>query len=63
MPQTLKKLRGHIALGLSVHACVHASVKKNPRVFKFHKWIPHKKINLTVFLKFELSPFVELCPF
>ena len=26
MPPTLKKLKGHIALGLSVHACVRPSV-------------------------------------
>ena len=27
MPPTLKKLKGHIALGLSVRASVHASVR------------------------------------
>ena len=48
LPPTLKMLRGHIALGLSVPAYVRPSLhpfKKNKvRVLKLHKWIPHQKI-------------------
>ena len=62
MPPTLEKLKGHIALGLSVRPSVRASVTK---FIKFHKRIPHQIIIDTYFFKSELhvSPFVELCPF
>ena len=39
MPPTLKKLKGHIALGWSVRPS-----KNEARFFKFHRWIPHQKI-------------------
>ena len=48
MPPTSKKLTGHIGFGLSVHPCVHASIRSSKtvhaRVLKFHIWIPHGKI-------------------
>ena len=58
MPQTLKKLKGHIALGLSI-----CPDNNSARVFKFHRWIPHQKIIGLGFFKSGLSPFLELCPF
>ena len=48
MPLTLKKLKWHIALGLSVcvyvFVCVSVLVfeKKTVRFFEFHKQIPYK---------------------
>ena len=58
MPPTLKKLKGHIALGLSVRPN-----NNKANVFKFHRWIPHQKIIYLYFFKSGLSPIVELCPF
>ena len=59
MPQTSKKLTGHIGFGLSVRSSktVHA------RVLKFHIWIPHGKIADTLFFFFSrLSPFLWKTP-
>ena len=47
MPSTLKKLKGHIALGLSVCASVCACARPlqvQDRVLKFHGWTQHQKI-------------------
>ena len=50
MPPTLKKLVGHIAFGLSVHAVVTLFYGScnfgyvHARVLKFHICIPHGKI-------------------
>ena len=41
----------------SWHFLMHA------RVLKFRIWILHGKIADTLFFLFELSPFLELCPF
>ena len=70
MPQTLKKLMGHIAFErVCVGACVRHkfctycnfySVKAN--VLKFHIWNPYKNSG-PVFIISELSPFLELWPF
>ena len=64
MPPTLEKLKGHIAFGLSVRACVCPSVCPFKiyldTVLKFHIWIPIQKIIDTYFFKSGLSPFVEL---
>ena len=43
MPQSFEKLKGHIALGLSVHLSIRPN-KFEDRVLNFHKWIPHQRI-------------------
>ena len=57
MPPTLEKLKGHIALGLSVRVCTRPSVRllQNSlrQVLKFHIWIPHQKIIYTYFLSMD----------
>ena len=72
MPPTPKKLRGHNASGLSVRACVCASVRRacyifgtlHGRVLKLHIWLRHPKlVDPYFFFLFELSFFLELCPF
>ena len=43
MPPTLKKLTGHIALGLSARPSVRP-LQVLDRVLKFHRWTQHQKI-------------------
>ena len=62
IPPTFEKLKGHIAFGLSVRACVRYKIYSDT-VFEFHMWIPHQKIIDTYFFMSGLSPFVELIPF
>ena len=74
MLPTSKKLRGHIALGLSLISCVgawfcssrffmHILWTVHDRVLKFHLWIPHGNIADLYFFWPELCPFLELRPF
>ena len=47
MPINLNKLKGHIALGLSIRPSVRLSFHQlqiEDRVLKFHRWIPHQKV-------------------
>ena len=61
---TLEKLKERIALGLSVRPSVYPFKIYQDTVLKFHIWTPHQKKYLTrIYLKSELSPFVELYPF
>ena len=64
MPQTLKKLKVHIALGLSIRLSVHLFKIYEDTVLKFHILYGFliKKELTHIFLKSGLSPFVELCP-
>ena len=61
MPPTLKKLKGHIAFGLSV--CVCALEEKKVRFFKFHKQIPHQKIADHIFFSMNYFPMWSYAPF
>ena len=54
MPPLLKKLKGHIAFGLSVLVCVRPSMRQLQNT-----WIPYQKIIDKYFCKSGLSPFVE----
>ena len=68
MPPTLEKLKGHIALGISVRPAVCPSVRASIQnllrySLEFHILISHQEIIDTSFFKSELSPSVELCPF
>ena len=64
--QTSKKLRGHIASGLSVHASVrHAYYifrTMHAKGLKFHIWMYHQKADIYFFLS-ELPTFPELNPY
>ena len=63
MPQTSKKLTGHIGFGLPVHASIRSRTV-HARVLKFHIWIPHGKIfDTPFFFLVRVSSFLELCPF
>ena len=58
MPPTLKKLKGHIALSLSIRPS-----KTKFRVFKFHRWIPHQKITEQYcFFKVWINPLCGVMP-
>ena len=50
MRPTLKKLKGHIALGLSVRTYVCQFKTKLGRIWRFLKWIPHQKELICIFL-------------
>ena len=43
MPQILEKLKGHIALGLSVRPSVCPFKIYQDTVMLFHIWTPHQK--------------------
>ena len=61
MPPTLKKLKEHIALGLSVRPSIHYKFKI--RVLKFHRWIPHQKITEPYFFNLDYLPLWIYSPF
>ena len=56
MPQTLEKLKGHIAFATPVR---RASVQNLLRYsLKFHIWTPHQKmIDTNIFLSLDYPPF------
>ena len=62
MPPTLKKLKGHIALGLSVRPSVHP-LQIQGRVLKFHRCIPHQKITDLYFFNLDYLPLWSYAPF
>ena len=55
--QILEKLKGHIALGLSVHPC-----KIKERVLKFKRQIPDPKISDLYFLSLDYLPLLSYAP-
>ena len=61
MPPTLEKLKGHIAMGLSVSVSVQNLLRYS---FEISYMDSSPKNNWHIFFsKSGLSPFVELCPF
>ena len=60
MPPTLEKLKGQIALGLSVRVSVQNLLRYSCGISYMDS---SSKIIDTYFFKSGLSPFVELCPF
>ena len=62
MPPTLKKLKGHIALGSYAHPSVRPSQIKD-RVLKFQRWIPHQKITDPYFFNLDFLPLWRYAPF
>ena len=58
MPPTLKKLKGHIVLGLSLHPSERPSVCYNfqDMVLKFHRWTQHQKITDPYFFYLDYLP-------
>ena len=64
MPPTLEKLKGHIALGVSVRPSVRVFVQNLLRYsFETSYMDSSSKIIDIYILKSGLSPFVEICPF
>ena len=63
----LKKLKGHIALGLSVRdpvrAFVRPSVTSLRRVLKFHRWTQHQKITDPYFFNLDYLHLWSYAPF
>ena len=66
MPPTSEKLKGHIALGLSVCPSVRPYVRPfkiyQDTVLKIHIWIPHLKIIDTYFLSLDYLPLWSYVP-
>ena len=63
MPQTLEKLKGHIAFCLSVRPSVRLLQNLLKYSFEISYMDSSSKIIDTYFFKSGLSPFLELCPF
>ena len=63
MPQTLEKLKVHIALGLSMLPSVLPFKIYKDTVLKFHIWIPHQKVIDTYFLCLDYLPLWSYAPF
>ena len=62
MPPTLEKLKGHIALGSSVHPSVCPFKIDQDTVLKFHIRIPHQKIIDLYFFKVWIISLCEVLP-